>query len=152
MTYEIFFIIFEKKFEFYINQNNVNIGYINVNILIVYFILRKKRTIFKNKNRTSQGGTQKEFMKMYLESFKLDGRLKNIGEAKKRVKVFFDTLKQVIDKDEKVIFKDWGKFEIEHREQRIYGNPRTKERIVIPAKKVLKFTVGKKFAERVKNS
>ena len=49
MTYEIFFIIFEKKFEFYINQNNVNIGYINMNILIVYFILRKKRTIFKNK-------------------------------------------------------------------------------------------------------
>lgn len=96
--------------------------------------------------------TEKEFMKMYLESFKLDGRLKNIGEAKKRVKVFFDTLKQVIDKDEKVIFKDWGKFEIEHREQRIYGNPRIKERIVIPAKKVLKFTVGKKFAERVKNS
>ncbi|WP_462427397.1 HU family DNA-binding protein [Fusobacterium varium] len=34
----------------------------------------------------------------------------------------------------------------------MYGNPRTKERIVIPAKKVLKFTVGKKFAERVKNS
>lgn len=50
--------------------------------------------------------TEKEFMKKYLESFKLDGRLKNIGEAKKRVKVFFDTLKQVIDKDEKVIFKD----------------------------------------------
>lgn len=96
--------------------------------------------------------TEKEFMKMYLESFKLDGRLKNIGEAKQRVKVFFDTLKQVIDKDEKVIFKDWGKFEIEHREQRTYGNPRTKERIVIPAKRVLKFTVGKKFAERVKNS
>ena len=33
--------------------------------------------------------TEKEFMKKYLESFKLDGRLKNIGEAKKRVKVFF---------------------------------------------------------------
>ena len=41
---------------------------------------------------------------MYLDSFKLDGRLKNIGEAKKRVKVFFDTLKQVIDENEKVIF------------------------------------------------
>lgn len=54
MTYEIFFIIFEKKFEFYINQNNVNIGYINMNILIVYFILRKKRTTFKNKNGTSK--------------------------------------------------------------------------------------------------
>ena len=96
--------------------------------------------------------TEKEFMKKYLESFKLDGRLKNIGEAKKRVKVFFDTLKQVIDKDEKVIFKDWGKFEIEHRGERIYGNPRTKERIVISPKRVLKFSVGKKFAERVKDS
>ena len=51
-----------------------------------------------------------------------------------------------------MIFKDWGKFEIEEREERNYGNPKTQERIVIPSKKVFKFTVGKKFADKVKNS
>lgn len=96
--------------------------------------------------------TEKEFIKKYLDSFKQDGKLKNIGEAKKRADLFFETLQEVIDSDEKVIFKDWGKFEVEHRGERIYGNPRTQERITIPPKKVLKFTVGKKFAEKVKNS
>ena len=34
--------------------------------------------------------TEKEFTKNYLNSFKKEGRLKNIGEAKKRIEVFFD--------------------------------------------------------------
>ena len=96
--------------------------------------------------------TEKEFTKNYLNSFKKEGRLKNVGEAKKRIEVFFDALQEALEKDGKVIFKDWGKFEIKEREERNYGNPKTQERIVIPSKKVFKFTVGKKFADKVKNS
>lgn len=96
--------------------------------------------------------TEKEFTKKYCDSFKKDGKLKNVKEAKKRIDFFFETLQGALEKDGKVIFKDWGKFEIEQREERIYGNPKTQERIVIPAKKVFKFTVGKKFADKVKNS
>ena len=96
--------------------------------------------------------TEREFIKRYYNSFKPYGRLKNTGEAKRRIEIFFETLMDVIESDEKIIFKNWGKFEIEHRGERIYGNPITQERIVIPPKRVLKFTAGKSLAEKIKNS
>ena len=62
---------------------------------------------------------RKGIYKKYLNSFKKEGRLKNVGEAKKRIEVFFDTLQEALEKDGKVIFKDWGKFEIKREKKEI---------------------------------
>ena len=40
-------------------------------------------------------------------------------------------------------FRDFGVFEIRDRKPRVAQNPRTLERVQVPAKKVVKFKVGK---------
>lgn len=78
---------------------------------------------------------------------------KATGETKKRseelVKAFLDTVESLVLSGEDVQFVGWGSFKLTERDEREGVNPKTGEKIKIPAKKVLKFKVGKKLADKI---
>lgn len=75
------------------------------------------------------------------------------GETKKRseelVNAFLDTVESIVLAGDDVQFVGWGSFKIQEREERQGINPKTQEAITIPAKKVLKFKVGKKLSDKI---
>lgn len=86
--------------------------------------------------------------KLFVEEF-----AKLTKETKKRseelVNAFLDTVQLQVTKGKDVQFVGWGSFKVQKREARKGINPKTGKDIKIPAKKVLKFKVGKKLAEKV---
>jgi len=61
-----------------------------------------------------------------------------------------DTIQKTLSKEEKVILVDFGTFRVMERKARRGVNPRTRETIRIPAKKVPKFRVGKGLGGKVR--
>ena len=88
--------------------------------------------------------SKKEFVEAYAKA---------IGETKKRaeelVNEFLGTVEEALVKGETVQFVGWGTFDVRKRAARMGRNPQTKKEIKIPAKKVVKFKVGKKLADKV---
>ena len=61
-----------------------------------------------------------------------------------------DTVKKALSKGEKVTLVGFGTFQVIEKKVRRGINPRTRETIRIPAKKVPKFRAGKGLREKVK--
>ena len=83
----------------------------------------------------------------------VDAYAKATGETKKRseelVNQFLETVEKTLLNGDSVQFVGWGTFEVKERAARTGINPQTKKEIKIPAKKVVKFKVGKKLADNV---
>ena len=83
----------------------------------------------------------------------VDAYAKATGETKKRaeelVNQFLDTVEEVLLNGDSVQFVGWGTFEVKERAAREGRNPSTGKPIKIDAKKVVKFKVGKKLADKV---
>jgi DNA-binding protein HU-beta len=62
---------------------------------------------------------------------------------------FFDTVKHTVKKGEKVAVIGFGNFEARQRAQRTGVNPKTRKKMIIPAKMVPVFRPGKAFKEAV---
>ncbi len=88
--------------------------------------------------------SKKEFVEAYA--------LKS-GESKKRseelVNDFLKLVEESLLKGKDVQFVGWGSFSTKKKAARTGRNPKTGESIKIPAKKVLKFKVGKKLADAI---
>lgn len=88
--------------------------------------------------------TKKEFVDAYTKA---------TGETKKRseelVNEFLELIVTTLENGNNVQFVGWGAFEVQERKERSGRNPQSGEEIKIPAKKVVKFKVGKKLAEKV---
>ena len=89
--------------------------------------------------------TKKEFVELYFEK----GGFETKVEAEKKAKAFLDTVEEALVKGEEVSFVGWGKWEVVEKAERIGRNPKTGEEITIPAKKAIKFKVGKALEEKV---
>ncbi|MGL4253115.1 MAG: HU family DNA-binding protein [Fusobacteriaceae bacterium] len=89
--------------------------------------------------------TKKEF----VDLFQKNTGMKTKAEAEKAVEGFMATVQEVMALGDDVTFTGWGKFETVEREARTGRNPSTGAEIQIPAKRVVKFRIGKKFAEAV---
>ena len=63
-------------------------------------------------------------------------------EAAKAVNAVIGTMAETLKKGEKISLLELGSFAIRERKER---NPNSKENMVIPAKKVVKFSIGKYF-------
>lgn len=63
-----------------------------------------------------------------------------------------DTIVECVAEGEKVNFVGFGSFEKHERKAKYGVNPKTKEKITIPAKVVPKFKVGKIFKDAVAES
>ena len=83
----------------------------------------------------------------------VDAYAKATGETKKRaeelVNQFLDTVEDTLLNGDSVQFVGWGTFDVQKRAARTGRNPQTGKEIKIAAKKVVKFKVGKKLAEKV---
>ena len=70
-------------------------------------------------------------------------------DAEKAVKAFVDVVTEELKKGGKVQLVGFGTFEVSKRAAREGRNPSTGAPIKIEAKKVVKFKVGKKLADKV---
>ncbi len=64
-------------------------------------------------------------------------------EVKKVVQAFLDSIIIELGKGNRLEFRDFGVFEVKHRKPRMAQNPKTLEPVEVPAKRTVKFKVGR---------
>jgi len=69
--------------------------------------------------------------------------------TKEVIQLFLDEIIGELGKGNRLEFREFGVFEIKERAARKAQNPRTLEKVYVPAKKVVKFKVGRLMKERV---
>ena len=80
-----------------------------------------------------------------------------IAERSKQTKVvvkdiiqqFLDEIVQELSSGNRLEFREFGVFEVKERAARTAQNPRTLEKVEVPAKKVVKFKVGRLMRQNV---
>ncbi len=65
------------------------------------------------------------------------------------VQRFLDEIIQELSENHRLEFREFGVFEVKLRAARMAQNPRTLEKVFVPAKRVVKFKVGREMRERV---
>lgn len=70
-------------------------------------------------------------------------------DAERLINAAIDAASAALAKGEKVQLTGFGTFEVKHREAKIGRDPRTKERIQIPATKIPVFKPSKGLRDRV---
>jgi integration host factor subunit alpha len=73
----------------------------------------------------------------------------NKREAKEFVDIFFDVMRDALEKGEQVKLSGFGNFDLRQKNQRPGRNPKTGEEIPISARRVVTFRPGQKLKERV---
>ncbi len=63
------------------------------------------------------------------------------------IETVFDSIKEALQKGEKIEIRGFGAFKVKSRNPRKARNPKTGESVEVPAKKVLHFKVGKELRE-----
>ncbi|WP_407403342.1 HU family DNA-binding protein [Sodaliphilus sp.] len=71
-------------------------------------------------------------------------------QAKDALEAALKAVEEALVKGDKVALIGFGTFAVNEKPARTGLNPATKEKIEIPAKKVVKFKAGKELAEKVK--
>lgn len=71
-------------------------------------------------------------------------------DAKKALDAFVSVTGKALKGGDKLTLVGFGTFSVSERPARTGRNPRTKEKITIPAKKVAKFKAGAELSELVK--
>ena len=69
--------------------------------------------------------------------------------VKRIVQAFLDEITDELCKDNRLEFRDFGVFETRTRASRIAQNPKTLERVEVPAKRTVKFKMGRLMRERL---
>jgi integration host factor subunit beta len=69
--------------------------------------------------------------------------------VKEIVQEFLDEIIDELSKGHRLEFREFGVFEVKERAARRAQNPRTLEKVHVPAKRVVKFKVGRLMRERV---
>ncbi len=67
--------------------------------------------------------------------------------VKKTVQCFLDNVILELSRGNRLEFRDFGVFEIRRRAARVAQNPKTLERVPVPAKRTVKFKVGRLMKE-----
>lgn len=68
------------------------------------------------------------------------------------VKVLVDTMTRSLAKGQRIEIRGFGSFDLNDRPARVGRNPKTGERVEVPAKRVPHFKPGKELRERVDSS
>jgi integration host factor subunit beta len=75
------------------------------------------------------------------------------NDVRNVVQAFLDEMTNVLSKGDRLEFRDFGVFEVVERKQKIGRNPKDAAvPIVIPARKAVKFTPGKKMKKLIEGS
>lgn len=73
----------------------------------------------------------------------------SVASAEKAVKAFTGVVSEALAEGDKVQLVGFGTFEVSQRAERVGINPKTKEKITIPASKSVKFKAGKALKDAV---
>lgn len=68
-------------------------------------------------------------------------------DVKQVVQGFLDAIVVELGKGNRLEFRDFGVFEVKHRKARKAQNPKTLEQVWVPAKRTVKFKVGRLMKE-----
>lgn len=71
-------------------------------------------------------------------------------DAKKALDATLDAITEAMVKNDRVALIGFGTFAVAEKGERTGINPATKQKITIPAKKVVKFKAGAELADKVK--
>ena len=88
---------------------------------------------------------KKELVEIYMQYKKMHV----FTEAKKEVEDFIEVMKLALERDETLILRDFGTFEIRETKRATAFNPRTGEEVRCTPKKYIKFSVGKELETRI---
>jgi len=69
--------------------------------------------------------------------------------VKRIIQTFLDEITEELCQDNRLEFRDFGVFETRTRAARIAQNPKTLERVEVPAKRTVKFKMGRLMRERL---
>ena len=69
--------------------------------------------------------------------------------VKRIIQAFLDEMTEELCKDNRLEFRDFGVFETRTRAQRVAQNPKTLARVNVPAKKTVKFKIGRQMKDRL---
>jgi integration host factor subunit beta len=72
--------------------------------------------------------------------------------VKKTVQSFLDNIIVELGKGNRLEFRDFGVFEVKHRAARTAQNPKTLEPVPVPAKRTVKFKVGRMMKQALASS
>ncbi len=72
------------------------------------------------------------------------------ADSQKAIEAFQDVVADVLKAGDQLALLGWGTFSVKENAERQGVNPRTKEKITIAAKKVVKFKAGAKLEEVIK--
>ena len=72
--------------------------------------------------------------------------------VKRVVQSFLDEIISELSRSNRLEFRDFGVFEVRTREARIAQNPKTLERVKVPAKHTVKFKMGRLMKEKLGNT
>lgn len=88
---------------------------------------------------------KKELVDLYMKYKKVN----IFTEAKKDIEDFIEVMKIAFERDETLILRDFGTFEVKETKRKTAFNPRTGEEVECTPKKYIKFKVGKELEERI---
>ncbi len=71
------------------------------------------------------------------------------ADVKRSVQEFLDQVISELKKGNRLEFRDFGVFEVKERAARTAQNPKTLERVHVPAKRTVKFKVGRLMRESI---
>jgi integration host factor subunit beta len=69
--------------------------------------------------------------------------------VKRIIQVFLDEMTAELSKGNRLEFRDFGVFETRTRASRVAQNPKTLQRVDVPAKRTVKFKMGRLMRDRL---
>ncbi|MGA2915941.1 MAG: HU family DNA-binding protein [Sedimentisphaerales bacterium] len=72
--------------------------------------------------------------------------------VKRVVQSFLDEIVLELSRNNRLEFRDFGVFEVRTREARVAQNPKTLERVKVPAKRTVKFKMGRLMKEKLSDN
>ena len=81
-----------------------------------------------------------------------DGTKYKRNDVRSIVQAFLECVITELGEGNRLEFRDFGVFEIRNRAPRMAQNPRTLERVPVPARRTVKFKVGRLMKQAVDNS
>ena len=73
------------------------------------------------------------------------------ADVKRTVQEFLDLVILELKRGNRLEFRDFGVFEIKERAARVAQNPKTLQRVEVPAKRTVKFKVGRLMRESLES-
>jgi integration host factor subunit beta len=74
------------------------------------------------------------------------------SDAKRAIQEFLDQVIVELKKGNRLEFRDFGVFEVKERAARLAQNPKTMQKVEVPAKRAVKFKVGRLMRESIETN